>query len=214
MYLHTTSLTLLTGLNCFVPRARPFSLRSAHWQSRLPQLFVDPALAPFPITGLHCWACLQLALPAVHLYPAGPTPFICIHLRWDRIVTRGHINSQDPCHVRTPKLVLGLALGPTSITVCMFATRPYHYTGPCRWYPQPNVCRSNNYCCLPWSLETAPGGPTENSSSPSSHCGSITALAKKHAVVTTVDLSSLGQWEITTPWTRATTNSALGAQYH
>lgn len=104
MYLHTTSLTLLTGLNCFVPRARPFSLRSAHWQSRLPQLFVDPALAPFPITGLRCWACLQLALPAVHLYPAGPTPFICIHLRWDRIVTRGHTNSQGPCHCQYTKV--------------------------------------------------------------------------------------------------------------
>ena len=73
-----------TGLLCHAHvLGRRCRHRNAHQLPGPPQMLVGLVLALFPVTGLHCWACLQPATPAVYLYLTSLNPiiaFIAVHM--------------------------------------------------------------------------------------------------------------------------------------
>lgn len=92
--------------------------------ARAPQLLVGPALALSPVTGLHCWDCLQLVPPAVPLHPTGSSP-----------ITKLYCCPQTQGETLQPQEGTPTAKAPTA------ASAPTVGPGPDCWlYPQCCMC--------------------------------------------------------------------------
>ena len=179
------------------------SCRSRCQQPRPPYLLVGWDLSLIPVTGLHRWACLQLAPAAMHLYAAGWTPVINLHC---------HAHAQNEpfqlCKclltVRAPAAAtaptVGLGSSPLNYA-CVYSKllplRRQLQSSPAA--EQVHIIGSGHHHHLPWTLSPGPESTIEHTNSPCNYCYHHAALTKDPAVVNVMDPNSLGQWHTKTP---------------
>lgn len=148
------------------------------------------ALSP-PITGLHCWACLQLYPPDVHLHPADLIPVTwrhfcaCTHsenLQPQECVTLARL-TQLPMY---PQLALAHATGSGShscVCVCNQLLPVHRQLQLASTAEYVHTTSASYHHHLTWSLVAAPGDTTKDSNSLCCCRETPATFTKNHTIV-------------------------------